>query len=45
MSPIFLSLGIAWACVLLAATAVAGLLAGVMRLERATRLVRQRRHP
>ncbi len=33
MSPIFLSLGIAWACVLLAATAVAGLLAGVMRLS------------
>ena len=31
--PILLSLGTAWACVLLAAAAVAGLLAGVMRLS------------
>jgi signal transduction histidine kinase len=33
LSPILLSLGIAWACVLLAAAAVGGLLAGVMRLS------------
>jgi len=33
LSPILVSLGIAWVCVLLAAVAVAGLLAGVMRLS------------